>query len=220
MTIMQLSRNAPILSPLEPVFAPHVDKIPFAFQEQFLYSPNSSYRMTLDGTIHHVWHKPLLHPLFWLLGKAGVLVPKVGSNIQTVLEVVAGHYTNGEPYHEWNRTLYFQPPIHFNTVIVYDTQRQLVGDLVGPHNSIYLLWHAQFHPPATFTLDTASCAFQVGKKRLWMSRWVWSFLLGVVRFVQRIDESQPDTVHIDLLITHPIFGKIFGYNGTFRVKRK
>jgi hypothetical protein len=26
-------------------------------------------------------------------------------------------------------------------------------------------------------------------------------------------------VHIDLLITHPLFGRIFGYDGSFRVVR-
>jgi len=220
MTVLKLSPDTPSFSPLEPIFAAHSGKVPFAFQEQFLHSPNNPYRIALEGTIHHAWHKPLLHPLFWLLGKAGILIPKDGKDIKTVLEVVAGYYPNGEPYHQWNRTLYFQPPIHFNTVIVYDAQYRLVGDLVGPGNSIYLLWHAHFHPPTTFTLDTASCALQIGKQRLWMPRWLWPLLLGVVHFVQKIDDVRQDTMRIDLLITHPIFGKIFGYDGTFHVTRK
>ena len=34
-----------------------------------------------------------------------------------------------------------------------------------------------------------------------------------------VDSSHEDTVHIDLRITQPLFGEIFGYTGTFRTVR-
>jgi hypothetical protein len=39
----------------------------------------------------------------------------------------------------------------------------------------------------------------------------------VVRFVQRVDPERDDTVHIELIIWHPLFGDFFGYKGTFRI---
>jgi hypothetical protein len=52
-----------------------------------------------------------------------------------------------------------------------------------------------------------------------MPRWLWQWLLGVVTFTQRVDETRDGTVHINLLVTHPLFGEIFGYTGTFQTTR-
>ena len=54
---------------------------------------------------------------------------------------------------------------------------------------------------------------------MWLPRWAWKWLLGTVTFTQRVDAVDERVVHIDLLITHPLFGRVFGYNGTFRTVR-
>jgi hypothetical protein len=58
-----------------------------------------------------------------------------------------------------------------------------------------------------------------GSRKLWLPRPVWRWMLGTVRFIQRVDDALEDTMHIDLLISHPLFGEIFGYTDTFRVIR-
>jgi hypothetical protein len=92
-------------------------------------------------------------------------------------------------------------------------------DLVGPKNLLYMVWEAKFHPPDRFTLDTDSIAIRFGRRKVWLPRPIWKFLFGTVTFAQTADSSRPDIVHIDLLITHPLFGRIFGYDGSFRVVR-
>lgn len=68
-------RAMPIHSPLEPIFAGH-HAIPFAFAEQFLHGPHLPYGIKLVGVMHRIWHRPrFLTPLFYLLGKIGILVP-------------------------------------------------------------------------------------------------------------------------------------------------
>jgi len=215
-----LSYDAPSFSPLEPIFAFERESVPPAFRAQFLHSPDDPFRVVLEGRLHEIWHKPRwLKPLFWALGQAGILVPKSGHNIPSTLEVIPARHPNGEPYHRWNRTLQFTPPVHFNTTIVYDPETRYVADLVGPHDFLYLVWKAKFWPPSTFTLDTEACAAQIGRQKLWLPRWLWPLLLGVVRFVQKADLDTEDTVHIELIISHPLFGDFFGYTGTFHVVR-
>ena len=92
-------------------------------------------------------------------------------------------------------------------------------DLVGPKNVLYMVWEAKFHPPGTFTLDTDSIAFRLGRRKVWLPRPIWTFFFGTVTFSQTADSGQEDMVHIHLLITHPLFGRIFGYNGSFQVVR-
>jgi hypothetical protein len=215
----QLKPIRPQFSPLEPVFAEHADEVPFAFREQFLHSPHDGHRLRMDGMFHYIWHKPGLTPLYALLGRVGILVPRAGQHIPARLEVVAGLRSDGEPYHEWNRTLDFDPPIHFNTTVVYDGEKHDIGDLVGWKNSVYLVWRAEFHPPSLFTLDSAHGAFRIGRRVLWLPNWLWPYIFGIVTFTQRMDEAREDTVHVDLRIRHPLFGPIFAYAGTFRSVR-
>jgi hypothetical protein len=211
--------SIPTRSPLEFVFSGH-ERTPFPFVEQFLHDEDLPYGMRLDGTMHRIWHRPaILTPLFWALGKMGILVPHKAENVPTTLVVSPGQSAGYGVYHVWDRTLMFAKPIRFRTTIIHDRSIDKVVDLVGPKNLIYMVWNAKYHPPYTFTLDTHSCAFRIGKRKLWLPRWLWKFLLGTVTFSQTVDSNKEDTVHIDLLITHPLFGRIFGYEGSFRTVR-
>jgi len=210
---------APPRSPLDPVFAGH-SQIPFAFSEQFLHSEQFPYGMRLEGVMRRIWHRPsVLGPLFWFLGKLGILVPNDAVDIPTTLVVRAGQNSADGNYHVWDRTFAFAKFIRFRTTIIYDSELGKVVDLVGPRNLLYMVWDARFHPPDRFTLDTNSCALRIGAKRFWMPRWLWKLLLGTVTFSQVADSAEGDSVHVDLLIRHPVFGPIFGYDGRFRIVR-
>ena len=210
----------PVHSPLEPVFAGH-DRIPFAFAEQFLHREDLPYGVKLVGVMHRIWHRPrVLGPLFWALGKLGILVPYNAENVPTTLVVTPGRNERDGVFHVWDRTLAFDRPVRFRTTIFYDPALDRVVDLVGPRDMLYMVWDAKFHPPGKFTLDTHSIAVRAGRRKVWLPRPVWKLLLGTVTFSQTVDPEREDTVHIDLLITHPLFGRIFGYEGSFRVVRE
>jgi len=214
-----MTSGTPIRSPLEFVFADH-EGIPFAFAEQFLHGADLPYGMALVGTIHRVWHRPaILRPVFWALGKMGILVPHNAENVPTTLVVTPGWNDTDGLYHVWDRTLAFDRPVRFRTTIIYAPSLRKVVDLVGPNDFIYMVWDARYLPPDKFTLDTYACAFRMRTLKVWLPRWLWKFLLGTVTFTQTVDAARDDTVHINLLITHPLFGRIFGYEGSFRVVR-
>jgi hypothetical protein len=209
-------------SPLDPIFAAAGGGyVPAAFREQFLFRDDLGYRVRLDGVLHRVWHGPrVLAPLFRLLGAAGILVPLTGRDVPTTLDVIPSRDPRGRPVHRWSRTMQFpRRTVRFDTSIVYDAAQGTVVDLVGPRNVLYMVWAARFHPPETFTLDSRANALRIGRRLVWLPRWAWKLLLGTVTFSQRVDAADERVVHIDLLITHPLFGPIFGYDGTFRTIR-
>jgi len=209
----------PLRSPLDPVFAGHAE-VPSAFAEQFLHREDLPYGMRLEGVMHRVWHRPAaLRPLFRLLGRIGILVPRAGTEVPTTLTVRPGRSARDGVYHVWDRSFAFDPPVRFRTTIVHDPELGMVVDLVGPRDALYMVWEARFHPPDRFTLDTHSVALRVGKRKLWMPGWLWRLLLGTVRFSQVAESMEGDTVRIDLLILHPLLDRIFGYQGTFRTVR-
>ena len=206
-------------SPLHPVFEGHTD-IPFAFREQFFHRGGLPYGMRLEGVMHRVWHRPRwLRPLFRWLGRMGILVPQTGTEVPTTLTIRAGWSRRDGPYHVWDRTFAFDPPVRFPTSIIYDARVGDVVDLVGPGRSLYMVWKARYHPPDRFTLDTHSIALRVRGRTLWLPKWLWKLLFGTVRFWQVADSRDGDRVRVDLLIVHPLLGRIFGYEGTFRTVR-
>ena len=215
----------PTASPLEAIFAGHaVERIPLAFREQFFRSPEEDFHVVLDGTLHHVWHRPRwLGPLFRALAHVGILVPFVGRDVPTQLVVGTGRLPTGAPYHVWDRYVRFpqsRQPVRFRTKIVYDPVLDEVVDLVGPRDALYMVWYARYHPPSDFTLATAAVALDVAGRRWWLPRWLWRWTLGSVRFLQRAEGTDSDTIRISLRIAHPLFGDVFGYDGTFRTRRE
>jgi hypothetical protein len=206
-------------SPLAPIFESDAE-VPPAFQAQFLHSVHDPSRIVLEGTLHRVWHQPAwLKPLFQLLGVFRILVPDQGTEIPTTLEVVTGRLADGRPFHTWWRTMHFPTVRYFPTTIVYDAGRGTVVDLVGPGNRLHMVWRAKFIPPRRFRLATEACGMRLLGRLRWLPGWLWPWVLGRVRFVQRASTCHRDRVHIDLLIEHPFFGKVFGYDGTFWVRR-
>lgn len=207
-------------TPLAKVFAGHEETIPVAFKEQFLATPERDYDVVLEGVMHKIWHRPRwLKPLFYFLGKLGILVPKTGENIPARLEVLPGYLPDGAAYHEWNRTFAFEKPIRFFTRVVYDERQDNLADLVGPGYRLHMVWKGQYIPPRGFTLDTITNAVRIGNRVLYLPRWIWLPLLGRVQFMQTARADAEDTVDVDLRILHPLFGEVFGYQGTFRAVR-
>jgi Domain of unknown function (DUF4166) len=214
-----MTHAPPARSPLDPVFAGHTE-VPFAFAEQFFHTEDLPYGMRLEGVMHRVWHRPRwLAPLFRVLGRIRILVPQTGEEVPTTLTVRPGRSRMDGLYHVWDRTFAFDPPIRFPTSIIYDRELGEVVDLVGPRDVLYMVWKAQFHPPDRFTLDTHSIALRIRGRRLWLPTWLWKLLFGTVTFWQQADSMDGDTVRVNLLIVHPLLGRIFGYEGTFRTVR-
>ena len=207
-------------TPLAKVFAGYEDSLPVAFFEQFLATPERDYHVVLEGVMHHIWHRPgWLKPLFIFLGWLGILVPKTGKDIPAKLEVVPGYLPDGEGYQEWNRTFAFDKPIYFNTQVVYDRRQDNLADLVGPGHHLHMVWKGRYIPPGTFTLETVTNAIRLGGRVFYLPKWIWLPLLGRVQFVQTARAEAQDTVDVDLRIVHPLFGEVFGYQGTFQAVR-
>ncbi len=133
--------------------------------------------------------------------------------------VVPGYLPDGEPYHEWNRTFAFDTPIHFNTRVVFDSVQNNLADLVGPGYRLHMVWKGRYVPPRTFTLETVTNAIHLMGKVFYLPKWLWLLLLGRVKFVQIARAEAEDTVDVDLRILHPLFGEVFGYQGTFQAVR-
>jgi len=206
-------------SPVQPVFENSAGSIPFAFREQFLLSPEDPHEILLHGEMQLIWHPAALRPLFWILGKFGMLVPIRARHVPTTLHVIPGRTADGAPFHEWNRTFSLARPVRFNTTIVWDRHHNNLADLVGTPRLLRMVWAARYMPPDTFTLDSIANALTIGPWTLWLPRWLWRCLLGSVEFRQVASREDENQVSVDLRIVHPVLRTVFRYHGVFRTRR-
>ena len=205
-----------ITSPLEPILGAHRAILPDAFRRQFLSGADP---VVVEGTMHSIWYRPLFAPLFRLLGGVGILVPETARTVPTTMHIIPGTDDSGQVSQLWNRRFDLGEGRHydFNTVVLYDAERDCVVDLVGPGLRLHLGWIMTFEPPRLLTIHRKYCGIRIGGRVRWLPHWLWPLLLGREDFKQRIDEGDEDMIHIDLRVRHPIFGLVFRYQGTFIV---
>lgn len=206
------------VSPLFSVFNPSKDNLPRAFAHQFLLTDDDDHYIQLSGKMSKVYHPTIFSPLFWILGKFGMLVPKQGENIDTEVKLKAKLDNQGNVIHTYNRKLKFDPPYEFNTTFMFDEKYQMPAESLGPLGIMYMVWKTEFLPPNDFRFHTHATALKFGNFKLWLPKWIWK-LLGTTYFEQSSTALHPNQTIIALNIETPFSKKFFGYEGEFEVTK-
>ena len=203
-------------SPFSPVLSDDEVVLPAAFREQFLLAPEDPHSVLFEGRMDWVWRRPSwLWPVFWLLTRPRILFPETGADVPATMIVAAGRDRRGRPYQRWSRTFAFSPPRQFDATMAYDAARGQIVELFGRAGQLEIAWDVRFRPPDTIEITTRGVALRLGRRRLQIPR-----ALGVaVWAVERADRCRDDTVTIDLRLSVPLLGAVFGFAGTFRLRR-
>lgn len=166
--------------------------------------------------MERIWHHPRwLGPFFYALAWADILFPETGENIPATMVIAAGREANNkQPYQTWRRTFAFATPRHFNAVMAYDPVQHQVVEWMGPANLLQITWDVAYNPPHLIRITTRAVALRLNKWTLTLPRWASM----TVRAIERAEAD--DIIHIDLTISHPWLGAIFGYEGSFRLSRQ
>jgi hypothetical protein len=194
-----------------------VAALPPAFREELLLSAEAGYRVVLRGRMDRVWRRSAwLWPFFWLLAYANILFPETGNDIPASMVITAGRDKDGQPYHSWRRTFNFKTRRRFNATMIYDQRLRRVVEKMGPGGMFRMAWDVQFKAPGTLLIDTTGCLLRLGPIRVWLPDW----LCVSVRAVQQTRSGQDNLVSVELTVSHPMLGPLFGYEGTFALERR
>jgi hypothetical protein len=218
-------RRVPAVAPASPfavAWGELAEAVAPVFRLQYLLEQPGEAAL-LVGTVGRVWHRPRwLHPFFWLLGAVRILFPDVGHSVPAVMLVrverdgpaSAGRGT-GAVRHTWYRTFFFPAPRHFDAQLRFDDQLGRIVERVGRSGILEVVWHIRPLSARTIGITTEGMALRAGPLRIWLPR-----LLHVdVWALERADPVHEDTLHLDLCMTHPLVGPLFGYSGTFQVSQ-
>jgi hypothetical protein len=205
-------------SPFSAILEPYADVLPPAFREQYLLPANAPYHIELGGQMRRVWHRPRwLWPVFWLLAQGNTFFPETGHNIPAQLIVRAGRGANGEPWQTWERIFYFPGrQRRYASQMTYDSRRALVAEWQGPNQMLQEMAEVRFTPPNTLEFLTVESWAHFGRNRVGLPRGGWV----TAHVVETAHTEQTALSDVRLTITHPWFGPIFGYEGTFRARRR
>ena len=195
------------------VLGPHFDELPAVFRAQ--YFPSEESRVVLEGQMRRVWRRGWwLWPLFWLASWFEILFPETGHDVPVRVDISSG-MRGREPTHIWRRRFEFpNRRRHFTSRMVYDSGLGRIVETVGPGGLLGVAWKMEFDPPGTLRLSADRWVLRLGRWRVSLPSWV----LGTGRAVQQADSTSEDAFSIDLTISHPLLGDVFGYEGTFRLR--
>ena len=204
-------------TPFRAVLAPHIAVLPPALRDHYLVSATTPYRIVLEGRMDRIWHRPAwLWPLFWFLTLADMLFPETGVDVPAIMTVTGGRDRQGRPYQTWNRSFQFPRSRCFNAMMIFDDQVACPVERLGPGQLLQMAWDVQFHAPATIEIRTTGCGLRIGQQYMRLPR----FCYPTVRAIEIALPARDDAIHIDLSIEHPLLGRIFGYEGTFFLRRE
>lgn len=200
---MQTSTDQPLF---QPVFADAWTHLPPVLQTHYAIRPDSDDRVVVEGTltVERHWFGRLISPLFRL---CGTMVPYEGKGIPVTVEFYSGR---GSDLFHFDRTFHFpgRKPYRFHSRMERTGGAELVEWMgMGLGWKLHYEWDG---------------------KRLWLKHRGYALKLGNIRIPLRVSaligrgeawEEAIDDTHFAMWtsLTHPLFGRIIGYSGTFRI---
>jgi len=206
-------------SPFDKLFENEA-QIPEAFRVQFLTGADEGVDVVLEGVMN-IWYRPRwLFPLLWAAEKMGVLLSEQGEGIPARLVMRTVRDKKGRPVQYWNRAFQFSRERYFNTVLKYMPEIDDVVEYVGPGKLVGAAWFVEYRPPGTLVFNSELGPVRMAGRAFWLPKLLRRWLLGVIRFKQRVDGQNPAKTHIEMVVHHPLLGDVFGYNGVFEIRKQ
>jgi small multidrug resistance pump len=201
-------RCSPADSPFAPVLGNYRRRLARPLADQFL-GADRCHRVRLVGSMHQIWRRHgWLRPLFSLLAWAEILFPETGRDVPVSLTIEA----DGHGADVWRRTFTFARERRFNATMAY--QGSTVIERLGPRGMLEVPWHLCVQSDDAIQITTGETRLRIGPLRLRFPRWL-RFTVGALQRARA--QGRMD---LELVVTHPRLGRVFGYSGTFTVRRE
>jgi small multidrug resistance pump len=194
-------------SPFAPVLGMHRERLASPLAVQF-FGTDGGHRVRMDGVMHRVWHRhEWLRPFFMLLAFAHIFFPDVGHDVGA--SMVVSPTKHGVT---WRRTFAFARRRRFDATMSYRAGIGVV-EQVGPWGLIQVPWCVSVIASDTIEITTG---------RVWLQAAGWKLMIPEVLqvAVKAVERVMGDAIEVELVLTHRYLGPIFGYDGTFNVRRE
>ena len=178
---------------------------PFLLQ---FFGADRDCRVRMDGIMHRIWHRHgWLRPFFHLLAAGRIFFPEAGRDIRASMVI-----SLDKEGVSWRRTFAFARLRRFDAVMSYEPATGLV-ERVGPAGLLEVPWRIARRAPGVIEISTGRLKLRLRHLRLPIPSLLQVSVAAVERAVgQRIE--------VELVLRHCWLGPVFGYEGTFDVRRE
>src|SRR2546428_7469539 len=196
------------VGPFAPVLGRYRHRLARPLADQFL-GADRGHRVRLVGTMHQIWRRHgWLRPVFTMLAWADILFPETGRDVAVSLTIEP----DGHGGDVWRRTFAFARERRFNATMAFEGSS--VIERLGPRGMLEVPWHLRVQSADAIQITTGETRLRLGGLRLRFPPWL-RFKVGALQ------RARPHgRMDLDLVVTHPRLGRIFGYSGTFTVQRE
>ena len=97
--------------------------------------------------------------------------------------------------------------------MLYDTRLEAVTEHMGPRGFIQMVWNVNFLAPSQIEISTRKCYLALEQLRIALPKFLYPSVCAVETALGE------DLIRIELKVSHPLFGPVFGYEGQFQARR-
>lgn len=182
-------------------------------QRRFGLVPDGENACVGRGVMDEVWRgKAVTVPFLWIGAWRNILVPRVGKNIPFTIENYCYVDSLGRDTTTFVRTFEFpgNRRSRFDATMVYDRPAGRVLDYLGTHQHLAVDLDLSVDERGGLVVRTGAQRFYEG----WLG-FSFPMLASGTALLHEYFDDDDGVYRMDLTVSNPIIGPIFGYRGSF-----
>ena len=184
-------------------------------QKRFGFSSVDNVAAIGTGVMEEVWRgKPWVLPFLLLGSWRRIMFPERGENVPFTIENWAYVDSLGRETVTWLRSFEIrQPPRRFDAYMIYSEARGKIIDYMGSHQHLAVDIELSVADNGGLKLRSGVQRFYEG----WIGVRFPLLFSGVAEVCEWFDD-EIDRFRIEVSVTNPTWGRLFGYRGAFDVE--
>ncbi|TPG72340.1 DUF4166 domain-containing protein [Hymenobacter nivis] len=182
-------------------------------QERLAFSSEDNRAFVGEGTMERVWHGPFYTQPFLRIGlRRNIMFPDAGENVPFRIENYAYLDPLGRETVTWVRRFAF--PGHtrcFDATMIRSEARGRIVDYLGTHQHLAVDIDLAVTARGGLRLRSGEQRFHEGPVTF-----RFPMLFSGLADVEEWYDDEADCYRIQVEVSNPVFGKLFGYYGSFR----
>lgn len=186
-------------------------------QERFGVSTGDNVAQIGRGVMDEIWHGRFYTLPFLAFGTwRRIMFPSSGSNVPFTVENYVYSDSFGRETVSWTRTFDFlRRTRRFDAYMIWSEQRGCIVDYLGTHE------HLAVDIQLSVDDETGGLRLRSGEQRFYERRVGFRFPMAFAGYAdvhEWFDEAL-GRFRIEVAVTNPRWGRLFGYRGSFEVER-
>jgi len=193
------------------------DKLHPQIQKRFGFNSNDNIASVGKGIMQSVWYgKPYTLPFLYIGTWRNIMFPQKGKDVPFTIENYAYKDKFGRETVTWVRKYRFPKRVRrFDATMIYSEKRKRIVDYLGTHQ------HLAVDIEMTVA-ENGGIKLRSGEQRFYEGFLDFKFPMlfsGVANVCEWYDDKE-QKFKISVVVSNKIWGKLFGYEGTFETEYK